>query len=60
MWRAVTIIFGFILLPKNFHSEDQFYVPCSRTSCYHKVLKVTPSDLLDMAEIDFSTESKNP
>lgn len=58
--ETVAIIFCFILLLKSFHSEDQFYVPYRRTSCYHKVLEVTHSDLLNMAEIDLSPESKKP
>lgn len=58
--ETVAIIFCFISLLKNFHSQDQFYVPYRRTSCYHKVLKVTHSDLLNMAEIDLSPETKKP
>lgn len=45
---------------KIFYSEEQLYVPCTRTACYYEILKVTPYDLLDKAEIDFSTERTKP
>lgn len=45
---------------KIFYSEEQLYVPCTRTARFYEILKVTPYDLQDMAEIDFSTERTKP